>query len=146
MSSKPNARYISLRAAPASLRQMQGYQKHVDGLDADEGNNNAAYAVDQQIVAQQDIGGLGLVLDALECQRNQRHDDDGVEDDRRKNSRVRGGKVHDIERLERRKDGHEHGWNDGKVLGHVVGDGEGGQSAAGHQELLADLHDFDELG
>ena len=40
----------------------------------------------------------------------------------------------------------EHGRNDGEVLGHVVGDGEGGQRAARHQQLLADLDDLDELG
>ena len=40
----------------------------------------------------------------------------------------------------------EHGRDDGEVLGDVVGDGEGGQRAAGHEELLADLDDLDELG
>jgi hypothetical protein len=33
-----------------------------------------------------------------------------------------------------------------KYFGHVVGDREGGQRAAGHQQLLADLDDLDELG
>ena len=39
---------------------------------------------------------------------------------------------------ERRRD-------DREVLGHVVGDAERGQRAAGHQQLLADLHDLDQL-
>ena len=40
----------------------------------------------------------------------------------------------------------EHRRDDGEVLGHVVGDREGRQRAARHQELLADLDDLDELG
>ena len=36
--------------------------------------------------------------------------------------------------------------NDGEIFGHVVGDAEGGQRAAGHQQLLADLDDLDQLG
>ena len=40
----------------------------------------------------------------------------------------------------------EHGRNDGKVLGHIVCDAEGGQSPACHEHLLADLDDLDELG
>ena len=43
-------------------------------------------------------------------------------------------------------EGHEHRRDDGEILRDVVGDGEGGQRAAGHQQLLADLHDLDELG
>ena len=40
----------------------------------------------------------------------------------------------------------EHGRHDGEILGHVVGDGESGQRAAGHQQLLADFDDLDQLG
>ena len=42
--------------------------------------------------------------------------------------------------------GDEQRRDDGEVLRHVVGDGEGGQRAARHQQLLADLDDLDELG
>ena len=48
--------------------------------------------------------------------------------------------------LEHREDAGEHGGDDGEVLGHIVGDGEGGERAAGHEELLADLDNFNELG
>ncbi len=54
--------------------------------------------------------------------------------------------VHDVERVEHGKDAGEHGRDDGEVLGDVVGDGEGGEGAAGHQQLLADGDDLDELG
>jgi hypothetical protein len=46
-------------------------------------------AVDQQVVAQQNIGRLGLVLDALEGQRDEGHDDQRVEDDRGQNRPTR---------------------------------------------------------
>ena len=48
--------------------------------------------------------------------------------------------------FEHRKVASEHRRNDGEVFGHVVGDGEGGERAARHQQLLADLDDLDELG
>jgi hypothetical protein len=51
----PPARLSSKR-----LRQVHGYQAHVDGLDADKRDDDAAHAVDEQVVAQQDVGGLGL--------------------------------------------------------------------------------------
>ena len=41
---------------------------------------------------------------------------------------------------------HQHGRNNGKIFRHIVGDAEGSQRPAGHQELLADFHDFDQLG
>ena len=40
----------------------------------------------------------------------------------------------------------EQGGDHGEVLGQVVGDRERGQGPAGHQQLLADLDDLDELG
>ena len=40
----------------------------------------------------------------------------------------------------------EHRGDDREIFGDVVGDAEGGQRAAGHQELLADLDDLDQLG
>ena len=42
--------------------------------------------------------------------------------------------------------GAEHGGQNGEVFGDVVGDAEGGQCAAGHEQLLADFHHFDEFG
>ena len=41
---------------------------------------------------------------------------------------------------------HEHRRDDGEIFGHVVGDREGRERAARHQELFADLDDLDELG
>ena len=47
---------------------------------------------------------------------------------------------------ELRIEGDEHRRDDGEVFRHVVGDREGGQRAARHQQLLADLDDLDQLG
>ncbi len=47
---------------------------------------------------------------------------------------------------QRRVGGHEHGRQDGEILGDVVGDGKRGQRAARHQQLLADRHHLDQLG
>ena len=44
---------------------------HVDQLDADERQQDAADAIDQQVAAQQRGGADGAVLHALERQRNQ---------------------------------------------------------------------------
>ena len=54
-------------------------------------------------------------------------------------------RLHDVERSRSGKTADEHRRDDGEVLGHVVGDREGGQRAAGDEELLADLDDLDEL-
>ena len=59
---------------------------------------------------------------------------------------MRAVQPHDVDGRQRRKRHHEHGRNDGEILGHVVGDGEGGEGAAGDQQLLAHLHDLDQLG
>ena len=48
--------------------------------------------------------------------------------------------------MQLRIEGDEHRRNDGEIFRHVVGDRKRGQRAARHQQLLADLHDLDELG
>ncbi len=53
--------------------------------------------------------------------------------------------MHDVQSLQRRDGGDEQRRDDGEILGHVVGDREGGQRAARHQELLADLDDLDQF-
>ncbi len=56
------------------------------------------------------------------------------------------GEVHDVERAELGIEGEEHRRDDREIFRDVVGDGEGGERAARHQQLLADLDDLDELG
>ncbi len=87
----------------------------------------------------------GAVLHAAEGQRDEHDDDEGVEDDAGEDRGV-GVQPHDVECAERGVGAHERRGDDGEVLGHVVGDAEGRERAAGHQQLLADLDDLDELG
>ena len=86
------------------------------------------------------------IAHAFQRQRNERDDDQRVEDDRRQDGALRRRKLHDVERLQLRIEGDEHRRDDGEIFRHVVGDRERGQRAARHQELLADLDDLDELG
>ncbi|MNX89401.1 hypothetical protein D3C86_1214150 [compost metagenome] len=53
----------------------------VNGLDADEGNDDAAEAIDDQIARQQRAGANRTIFNALQRQGDQRDDDERVEDD-----------------------------------------------------------------
>ena len=125
---------------------MQGVDREVDGLDADKRNDDAADAVDQQVAAQQRASPDRTVGDALQRQRDEGDDDERVEDDRRQNRALRGREVHNVERLQLRVEGEEDRRDDGEVFRHVVGDREGGERAACHQQLLTNLDHLDQLG
>ena len=62
----------------------------INGLDADERNDDAAEAVDEQVALQNGERADGLELHAAQRQRNQRDDDERVENDRRSKSRCPG--------------------------------------------------------
>ena len=59
---------------------------------------------------------------------------------------MRRRQVHEVERPKDRIGRGEHRRQDGEIFRHVIGDREGGERAARHQQLLADLDDFDQLG
>src|SRR5262249_51378890 len=63
-----------------ALDQMQGIDHEVDCLDADERNDDAADTVDPQIAPQQRGGADRTIGDPFQCQRNERNDDERVED------------------------------------------------------------------
>ena len=111
-----------------------------------KGMTYASQTPDQQIPAQKCIGAERPVGDALEGDRDEQRDDDRIEDHRRQNGRGRRMEMHDVDRLEPRQGTGKKRRDDGKVFRHVIGDGEGRQRAPRHQELLADFHDFDQLG
>ena len=54
--------------------------------------------------------------------------------------------MHDVQRCDLRIDAHEHSGDDREILRHVIGDGKSRQHAAGHEHLLANLHDFQQFG
>src|SRR5690242_5037829 len=53
--------------------------------------------------------------------------------------------MHDVERVQHRERAGEHRWNDGEILGYVIGDRERSQCTAGHQQLFSDFHHFNEF-
>ena len=57
---------------------MQRDQDQIDNLDAHKRYQDAAKAIDEQVVAQQHVGGLGFVFDAFQSQRDQRDDDEAL--------------------------------------------------------------------
>src|SRR5665213_2288128 len=80
------------------LDEMEEVDEHIDGLDADEGNENASQAVDEQVAAENRGSAERLVDDAPQGQRDQRDDDQGVENDRAQDRAEGRGQVHDVER------------------------------------------------
>src|SRR5688572_18932700 len=99
-------------------------EKQVEQLDAHEGHDQAAEPVDEQVAAQHGRGGSRTVGDAAERQRDERDDDERVEDHARQNRRLRRVQSHHVQRPELRIGGDEQRGDDGEILGHVVGDGE----------------------
>src|SRR5262249_17883641 len=126
--------------------EVEGGEHEIDRLDADEWNDDAADAIDQQVAPQQRAGADRTITHAFERQRDQRDDDQRVEDDRGENRALRGGQVHDVERLQLRIERDEHRRDAGEILRHVVGDREGSERTTRHQQLLADLDHLDQLG
>ena len=54
--------------------------------------------------------------------------------------------MHDVQGIQDGKRAGEHRGNNGKVFGDIVRNGKCGQRTARHQQLLANFHDFNELG
>ena len=111
-----------------------------------EGRDHPADAVDQHRPAEQRRGPQRAVPHPPQRQGDEQDDDEGVEDDRRQDGARGRGQAHDVQGGHLRVGAQEQGRQDGEVLGHVVGDGEGGQRAAGHQQLLAHLDHLEQLG
>ena len=117
----------------------------IDELDADERNDDAAQAVDEQVALQNGERADRFVGDAAQRQRNQRDDDERVENDGAQNRARRAVQAHDVQRRDRRKRRHQHRGNDREIFRHIVRDAEGRQRAARDQQLFPDLDDVDEL-
>src|ERR1700685_1403550 len=79
--------------------EMQRGDHDVDSLDADERNNHAAEAVDNKIASQNRGGADRTVRHPAERQRNQRDDDQRVENYSRQNRALRRRQMHHVEPL-----------------------------------------------
>ena len=73
----------------------------VDQLDPDEGQDHAAEAVDQQVAPQKRRRADRAILDAAQGERDERRDDQRVEDDRGDDRALRRAQVHDVQRVQR---------------------------------------------
>src|SRR6185369_296000 len=70
---------------------------HVDQLDADERQQHAAAAVHEQVAAQDALVAHRAVFDATQCERNERNDDQRVEDHGAENGARGRTEFHDVE-------------------------------------------------
>src|SRR5579863_5174357 len=107
---------ISERIWVTSSNQMRQHQTPVNELDSRERNENTSQAVDQQVTPQEHGSPQGAVLHPLQCQRDQEHDDQRVEDDGRQNGRKGARQAHDIQGFKLRVGGRESGRNDREIL------------------------------
>ena len=129
-----------------TLHNFQSRHHDIDQLDPDERHDDSPHAVDEQIAAEEGGGRERPEPDSAQRERYQRDDDQRVEDDGAQDRAQRRLQGHDVQGTDRREGGHEHGRDDGEVLGDIVGHAEGRQGSARDQHLLADLDDLDELG
>src|ERR1700677_1842574 len=102
------------------LGEVQHADDDVDGLDTDEGHDDTAETVDQEVAAENRGSTEGAILNAAQGERNQRHDDQGVEDDRGKNCALRCREMHDVKALQFRIAEDEHRGNNREVFGDVI--------------------------
>src|SRR5579883_3354648 len=91
-----------------SSGKTDGGDQHVDELDANEGHDDAAEAVDEKIAPQNARRTHRTVGDAAQRQRDERNDDERVEDDCREDGALRRLQLHDVERLELWIEGEKH--------------------------------------
>src|SRR5580704_5584180 len=87
---------------PETLSEVKGGDDDVDRLDADEGQDEAAQAIDEKIAPEQGRRADRPVSDALQRQGNEGDDDQSVEDHRGQDRGLRRRKAHDVERSEDR--------------------------------------------
>ena len=115
-------------------------------FNANERNDDATDAIDQEVAAQERTCPDRAVLDAAQGQRDQRDDDQRVEDHSGEHRAVGCRQVHDVQSVQLRIGHGKRRRDDREVLGHVVRDTERRQRAARDQQLLADLNHLDQLG
>src|SRR5262249_36855768 len=87
--------------------------QEIDGLDAEERGDDSAAAVEQEIPAKECRSTEGAITHAAQGQRDQRNDDERVEDDGGKDGRLWSAESHDVEDAENGKRSGEHRGNDG---------------------------------
>src|ERR1043165_7851580 len=128
-----------------SLGQMKCGDDQIDQLDSDKGNDETAEAVNQQVALQHSERARWSVSDTSQRKRDQRNYNEGVEDNGAQDRAGGGAQVHDVERRNLGKCGHQHRGYDCKILRDVVRDAECGEGTARDQHLFSDLDDVEQL-
>src|SRR5678810_416970 len=77
--------------------QVKSHDNHINHFDAGERNNDAAHAIDQQVALKYRQRTNGLVGYAAQRERNQRDDDERVENDGAQNGAGRAVQAHDVQ-------------------------------------------------
>src|SRR3979490_82930 len=90
---------VFLKVSCLSSSQASRANHKVDELDANEGTDDPAGAIDKKIAPQNACRADRPIGHAAQCQGNERDDDQSVEDDRRKNRALRRREVHDVQAL-----------------------------------------------
>src|SRR5579871_4300517 len=99
---------------------MERRYQDVDRLNADKRNNESAQSIDEQIAAKKRGGRHRPVTDATQSERDQRNDNQSVEDDRREHSRLSVMKMHNVQRRQYWEYTCKHCRNNGEVLRYVI--------------------------
>src|SRR5215813_9346744 len=87
--------------SPPPLHETESHEDHVHELDPRKRYEDAAHPVDPKVAPEDGRRADGTVADAAEGQRDERDDDQGVEDDGGEDSALRRGEMHDVEHAER---------------------------------------------
>src|SRR6516225_6241270 len=106
------------------LCQSHTRDQHVNELDSDERDDDAANAVYPEVTTQQSSSAHWPIPHATQGQRNQRDDDYRVKNYSREHGRFGRSQPHDVERVENGKCTCKHRGDDGEVFRHVIGDRE----------------------
>src|SRR5712672_1286168 len=133
---------MPLKIVRCSGNEVAGDHDKIDYFNSDEGNDDSSEAPDQQIFAQKGVCSQRSVTDSLKGHRDKEWNNECVENNCRKDCGGRRVQLHDVNPLQPWQSAGEKRWNNRKIFRDVIGDREGRQCAAGHQELLADLDDF----
>src|ERR1700731_3128521 len=137
---------VPLKIVRCSGNEVEGDHDKIDNFNSYEGNDDSPEAPDEQIFAQKRVCSQRSVTDSLKGHRDKEWNNECVKNNRGKDCGGRGVQLHDVNLLQPWQSAGEKRWNNRKVFRDVIGDREGRQSTSGHQELLADFDDFNQLG
>jgi len=106
---------------------MKRSDDQIDQFDPDKRHDETAETVDEQVALQDGERAHRFVSDAAQRQRNQRDDDEGIENDGAQDGAGRGVQMHDVERRNGGKRAHQHRGNNREVFRYIVRDTERGE-------------------